>query len=93
MGDEFVHPYIPNSVPSIKREMLEYIGAPDADTLYAEMIPERLLLKREMNLPERIMSEFDLKRHVSEILAKNKDTGRYISFLLDLVISSSHITG
>ena len=81
MGEDFVHPYIPNSVPKIKREMLDFIGAKDADELYAEMIPERLLLKREMELPEPILSELGLKRHVVDILSKNKDTEDYISFL------------
>ncbi len=81
MGEDFVHPYIPNSVPKIKREMLDFIGAKDADELYAEMIPERLLLKREMELPEPILSELGLKRHVVDILSKNKDTEEYISFL------------
>ena len=81
MGDDFVHPYIPNSVPSIKKKMLEEIGASNADELYAEMIPERLLLKREMDLPPALPSEVDLKRHVSELMAKNKTTNDYISFL------------
>ncbi len=61
MGDDFVHPYIPNSVPSIKKKMLEEIGANSADELYAEMIPERLLLKHPMDLPEGLASELDLK--------------------------------
>ena len=81
MGDDFVHPYIPNSVPSIKKKMLEEIGANNADELYAEMIPERLLLKREMDLPEGLASELDLKNHVAGILSKNKTTEDYISFL------------
>ncbi|MCW4049737.1 MAG: aminomethyl-transferring glycine dehydrogenase subunit GcvPA [Candidatus Bathyarchaeota archaeon] len=78
---DFTHPYIPNSVPEIKAEMLRMIGAPDADALYREMIPERLLLKKPMDLPEAITSELDLRRHVEEILAKNKTTDDYISFL------------
>ncbi len=81
MGDDFVHPYIPNSVPSVKKKMLEYIGAENADELYAEMIPDRLLLKRDMVLPEPILSEQELKRHVAGMLSKNKDTEEYISFL------------
>ncbi len=81
MGDDFVHPYIPNSVPSIKKKMLEEIGANNADELYAEMIPDRLLLKRVMDLPPALPSEVDLKRHVSELMAKNKTTNDYISFL------------
>ena len=81
MGENFVHPYIPNSVPSIKKKMLEVIGAENADELYAEMIPDRLLLKREMMLPEPILSELELKRHVAGILGKDKNTEDYISFL------------
>jgi glycine dehydrogenase subunit 1 len=81
MGEDFIHPYIPNSVPSVKKQMLEYIGADNADELYAEMIPERLLLKRAMELPEPILSELELKRHVAGKLSKNKDTEKYISFL------------
>ena len=37
MGDYYVHPYIPNSVPSIKKEMLEEIKASSADELYSEI--------------------------------------------------------
>jgi glycine dehydrogenase subunit 1 len=81
MEDDYVHPYIPNSVPSIKKKMLEEIGAGSADELYAEMIPERLLLKRPMDLPEGLPSELDLKNHVAGILSKNKTTNDYISFL------------
>jgi glycine dehydrogenase subunit 1 len=81
MGEEFVHPYIPNSVPRIKQEMLDFIGAKNAEELYAEMIPERLLFNRLMDLPEPYLNELDLKRHVAGILSKNKDTEEYISFL------------
>ncbi len=81
MGDDFVHPYIPNSVPNIKKKMLEEIGASSAAELYAEMIPDRLLLKRSMDLPEALPSELDLKRHIEELLSSNKTTNDYISFL------------
>ncbi len=81
LGDDFIHPYIPNSVPSIKKKMLDYIGAGSADELYAEMIPDRLLLKRELVLPEPILSELELKRHVASILSRDKDAEKYISFL------------
>jgi len=79
--ESFIHPYIPNSVPEIKREMLRFIGAGGADELYREMIPERLLLGRHMDLPEPILSELDLKRHVESILSKNKTTEEYVSYL------------
>ena len=77
----FVHPYIPNSVPEVKAEMLGEIGARDAEELYGEMIPERLRLRRPMNLPEPILAEHDLRRHVEAILSRNKSCSEYLSFL------------
>ncbi len=81
MTDEYVHPYIPNSVPSIKKQMLDAVGAKSAKELYAEMIPDRLLLKEEMNLPKGLPGEYELKSHVAGILSRNKTTNDYISFL------------
>jgi glycine dehydrogenase subunit 1 len=75
------HPYIPNSVPEIRAEMLRVVGAESTDQLYAEMIPERLLLKRRMNLPGALPAEQDLKRHVSDILDKDKSCRDTLSFL------------
>ncbi len=34
------------------------------------MIPDRLLFKRRMNLPEPLPAEHDLKKHVAEILSQ-----------------------
>jgi len=75
------HPYIPNSVPEVKTEMLRTVGAASAEELYAEMIPDRLLLKRRMDLPEPLLAEHDLKKHVTEILSKNRTCGDTLSFL------------
>ena len=33
----FIHPYIPNSVPAIKQEMLEAVGAASIDEFYADI--------------------------------------------------------
>jgi glycine dehydrogenase subunit 1 len=75
------HPYIPNSVPEVRAEMLRVVGAESTDQLYMEMIPDKLLLKRRMNLPEALLAEQDLKRHVSGILKRDKSTGDTLSFL------------
>jgi glycine dehydrogenase subunit 1 len=75
------HPYIPNSIPEVKREMLREIGVKDAEELYAEMIPERLRLKRRMQLPEPLPAEHSLKMHVEKILSRNKTCDEYLSFL------------
>lgn len=81
MGEDFVHPYIPNSVPSIKKKMLEEIEASSANELYAEMIPERLLMKRPMKLPNALPGELALRRHVEGLFSGDKTTNDYISFL------------
>jgi glycine dehydrogenase subunit 1 len=75
-----VYPYIPNSVPTVKKQMLNAVGA-DSTADFFEDVPENLRLKRIMNLPEPLLSEYDLKRHVESILAKNKAAGEYLSFL------------
>lgn len=75
-----VYPYIPNSVPAIKEQMLREVEAESIEELYAE-IPERLRLKRKMNLPAPYRSEYTLRRHVEELLAKNVTSGEFLSFL------------
>ena len=47
---KIVFPYIPNSEPSIKQQMLDEIGVANVQALY-EDIPEALLLKRKLDLP------------------------------------------
>lgn len=64
------HPYIPNSLPEIKQEMMREIGIKNIDELYAD-IPEKYLLKKPLNLPEAL-SEFEVKKHVETLLSKNK---------------------
>lgn len=74
------HPYIPNSVPEIKEKMLQEIGIDSVEDIFKE-IPEHLRFRGEMKLPEPILSEYALKRHVDGILAKNKACDEYTSFL------------
>jgi len=75
-----VHPYIPNSVPEVQKAMLHEIGATSLEELYAT-IPERLRLKKNMNLPEPLLSEVELKKHVEAVLSRNKSCREYLSFL------------
>ncbi|UCH08010.1 MAG: aminomethyl-transferring glycine dehydrogenase subunit GcvPA [Deltaproteobacteria bacterium] len=76
----FIHPYIPNSAPGIKADMLKEIGIKDVEEIY-EVIPEHLRLKRKLNLPEAHPSEYELKRHVKGILSENKTCESYLNFL------------
>jgi len=74
------HPYIPNSVPQVQEEMLGTLGLKKLEDLHEE-IPEELIYKGELKLPEACRSEYELKRHVEGILAKNKSCRSNISFL------------
>ena len=75
-----VYPYIPNSVPAVKRQMLDAVGAQDAKELYTD-VPENLRFMGLMNLPKPLLSEYELKRHVEGLLRRNKYVGEYLSFL------------
>ena len=75
-----VYPYIPNSVPAVKQQMLQEVGAESTEDFF-EDVPENLRFKGKLNLPEPFLSEYALKRHVEGILAKNKTAGEYLSFL------------
>ena len=81
MGKDFVHPYMPNSVPEIKQEMLQELGVESIEDIYKSVIPEELLYKERLDLPEPILSEHALKKHVMGILEKNVSTEEYTSFL------------
>ncbi len=74
------HPYIPNSVPQVQQEMLKELGLEKFEDLHEE-IPEELIFKGEMNLPDPYRSEYELKRHVEGILAKNKSCKSNVNFL------------
>ena len=75
-----VHPYIPNSVPAVIQEMLKAVDASSIEDFYAE-IPERLRLKRPLDLPKPLLSEVELVRHVEALLGRNKSTREFLSFL------------
>ena len=74
------HPYIPNSVPEVKRAMLQAIGVADVDELYGS-IPERLRVTGLLDLPEPLSSEYELRRHVAGVLDRNQSCAERLSFL------------
>lgn len=75
-----VYPYIPNSVPEIRKAMLDELGFTSEEDIYKE-IPERLRFKGKMNLPDPILSEARLERHMMDLLNKNQNCKTNISFL------------
>lgn len=74
------HPYIPNSNPAVQEEMLREIGLSSLEQLHAE-VPEEIKLKKELNLPEAIISEYDLKKEIDGILKENVSCADVTSFL------------
>jgi len=74
------YPYIPNSAPRIKREMLDAIGVTDVEDLYGA-IPERLRVPGLLDLPVPLVSEYALRRHVEGTLARNENCADTLSFL------------
>ena len=75
-----VYPYIPNSVPDVKGQMLRDVAAKSVEELYHD-VPSELRLKRPLNLPAPLPSEAALKRHVEGLLARNTAVGEGLSFL------------
>lgn len=74
------HPWMANSVPEIKREMLAAIGASSIEELF-QQIPEDHRYRAPLNLPPTLSSEQELKRHLVQTLAKNQDCEKNLSFL------------
>jgi glycine dehydrogenase subunit 1 len=75
-----VYPYIPNSVPATKAEMLKQVNAKSVDEFYAD-IPESIRFKGKLNLPEPFLAEAELVRHIEGLLSKNTSTRERLSFL------------
>ena len=80
MSDAAVHPYIPNSVPRIRQEMLDAIGVESVEELYGA-IPERLRVPGSLDLPEPLRSEYALRRHVEGVLGRNENCAETLNFL------------
>ena len=77
---QIVYPYIPNSVPATKAAMLKAVNAKSVEEFYAD-IPDSIRLKRRLDLPEPLLSEAALVRHVEALLAKNQSARDVLSFL------------
>ncbi|WP_413989581.1 aminomethyl-transferring glycine dehydrogenase subunit GcvPA [Labrys okinawensis] len=76
----FTHPFMANSVSTIKQEMLDAIGARTVEELF-EQIPADHRLARPIDLPPALRSEAELRRHLLGLLKKNQDCESNLSFL------------
>ncbi|MBT7618187.1 MAG: aminomethyl-transferring glycine dehydrogenase subunit GcvPA [Calditrichaeota bacterium] len=62
------------------KKMLEKIGVDSIDEIIAQIIPERLKLNRDLELPD-CAPETSLARELSEMAGQNKAAGSSLSFL------------
>lgn len=74
------HPYMGNSVPELKQQMLDAIGVSSIEELF-EQIPEEHRFRGELKLPPQLRSESELKRHLVDILRKNRTCEENLNFL------------
>lgn len=74
------HPFMPNSVPAIKQELLDALGADSIESLF-EQIPDGHRSNKPLELPPAITSESALSRHMRELLNRNTSCGEALSFL------------
>ncbi|MFA7197404.1 MAG: aminomethyl-transferring glycine dehydrogenase subunit GcvPA [Anaerovoracaceae bacterium] len=74
------HPYIPNSVPEVEKEMLDFLGMESLDDLHKN-VPDELMFKGEMDIPEAFGSEYEMRRYVEELLDRDGDGKKYLNFL------------
>ena len=79
MRDLSAHPYMANSVPIIQQKMLDSIGVATVEELFVQ-IPRDHRLTRPLELPPAL-SEQELRRHITGILAKNSSTEDNLNFL------------
>jgi glycine cleavage system P protein (glycine dehydrogenase) subunit 1 len=74
------HPYMPNSTPELRRELLDAVGVEDVEELFVQ-IPAGHRLQAELDLPPALVSEAALRRHLLDLLARNETCERNLSFL------------
>jgi glycine dehydrogenase subunit 1 len=74
------HPYIPNSVDATKARMMRELGIDDLEELYAD-VPQKYRLKKDLNLPQKPLSELEVRKHVETLLSTDKSSRQRSVFL------------
>jgi glycine dehydrogenase subunit 1 len=77
---DIVYPYIPNSAPKPKKEMMDFVGVKDLWELYEE-VPEYLRFKKDLDIPPAILDEYGMSRHIEEVLDRNVSCKDNLNFL------------
>lgn len=76
----FTHPFMANAVESLKRTMLEAVGAASTEALF-EQIPADHRSARPLALSPALRSEVALHRHMAGLLRRNSHCEDNLSFL------------
>lgn len=74
------HPWMANSVPEVKQQMLAALGLNEVDSLFSQ-IPEDHLYTKPFDLPRQLASEVELSRHLDDLLSRNDTAKRNLCFL------------
>jgi glycine dehydrogenase subunit 1 len=74
------HPYMANSAPELRQELLDAVGVADPEELFAQ-IPDDHYMRRPLSLPPTLASEGELSRHLRRTLSRNVDCEQALSFL------------
>ena len=78
--ETFVHPYIPNSAPLVRKAMLAATGARSIEDFFQD-VPADLRVEGLLDLPGPFLAEHDLERHVEGLLARNVQPPVGLTFL------------
>lgn len=74
------HPFMPNSVPALRRQLLEALGIGTAEELFVQ-IPGDHRCREPLQLPPAMSSELELRRHMLGLLERNSSCEEALSFL------------
>lgn len=74
------HPYMANSAPELRQELLDAIGVADVEELFTQ-IPAGDRAAHPVELPPALRSEAALSRHLRTTLARNATCEETLSFL------------
>ena len=75
------HPYIPNSVPQVKAEMLRGDRRERPSRSCTARSRSGCACAAPLDLPPALRSELELRRHVEGLLARNRSCAEALSFL------------
>jgi glycine dehydrogenase subunit 1 len=79
-ADQRSHPFMPNSVPAIKQQLMRSLGIDSIDALFAQ-IPADHRVREPLSLPPALSAESELSRHMIGILSRNLSCESALSFL------------